>query len=444
MKNLTILAFIFLSLKLVAQIPTNGLIAKYDFDDRLSTVSLSDDVGTNNLTVKAVFVGSNATLATDRFGQTNAIKTIGTIYEADDFTPSGPNTPNPRGMSFSFWVNGSTIANNTGQTNHIIQEDIVNSDGTIKLGSYSINIRNGAIYMEAEYAVSTAVATSPYYIANNGWQHIVASYYSFSNNTGGAAHTGTLYVNGNPVDSFNTGHIRNFTNEIYPYGHSKINYFGGSTFTSDTSPSGEFDDFLIYSRALTDTEVYDLTTVGATGNTNEYCPSVNTNRFRFTSTSGITNTTVDISVVGTTPVDIAWVETGVGFIIPSQTVTSYTQGSTYTITGLKSGTEYTILAKSSCNSGAYTSLGTVTTTGTSLNTDSFSSTSFSVYPNPVQNTLTIQLEDTLKKAEIYTLLGKKVLESTSKEINTSNLAQGMYVLKVATDGKTAIQKIIKQ
>ena len=86
-----------------------------------------------------------------------------------------------------------------------------------------------------------------------------------------------------------------------------------------------------------------------------------------------------------------------------------------------------------------------TTGGNTLSLNNFSATSFSVYPNPVQNTLTIQLEDTLKKAEIYTLLGKKVLESTSKEINTSYLAQGMYLLKIeTTDGKTATQKIIKQ
>jgi len=81
----------------------------------------------------------------------------------------------------------------------------------------------------------------------------------------------------------------------------------------------------------------------------------------------------------------------------------------------------------------------------SLSTNNFTIIDFSVYPNPVQNTLVIQLEETLKKAEIYTILGEKVLESTSKTINTNSLAQGMYVLKVeTTNSKVATQKIIKE
>ena len=66
-------------------------------------------------------------------------------------------------------------------------------------------------------------------------------------------------------------------------------------------------------------------------------------------------------------------------------------------------------------------------------------------PNPTSNTFTINLKDeTLKKAVIYNQLGQQVKETTSNEVNISNLSNGVYFVKITSQsGKTATKKIIK-
>ena len=68
-----------------------------------------------------------------------------------------------------------------------------------------------------------------------------------------------------------------------------------------------------------------------------------------------------------------------------------------------------------------------------------------LYPNPVNNTLNIQIEDTLEKVEVYSILGKKVLEANTSSVNASNLSSGVYMLKVYTlKGKVGVKRFIKQ
>jgi len=70
---------------------------------------------------------------------------------------------------------------------------------------------------------------------------------------------------------------------------------------------------------------------------------------------------------------------------------------------------------------------------------------FKLYPNPVHNILNIQLEETLEKIELYSGLGRKVLESTNSSVNVSNLASGMYLLKVYTQkGKVGVKRFVKE
>jgi hypothetical protein len=69
-----------------------------------------------------------------------------------------------------------------------------------------------------------------------------------------------------------------------------------------------------------------------------------------------------------------------------------------------------------------------------------------VYPNP-NNTgklyITTSANDS-KKVEIYDVLGKKVVDTTlfSKELNVSNLKQGVYILKIKEGEATATRKLI--
>jgi hypothetical protein len=70
---------------------------------------------------------------------------------------------------------------------------------------------------------------------------------------------------------------------------------------------------------------------------------------------------------------------------------------------------------------------------------------FKLYPNPVRNILNIQLEETLEKIEFYSILGRKVLESNNSSVNVSNLASGIYLLKVYTqNGKVGVKRFVKE
>jgi aminopeptidase N len=68
-----------------------------------------------------------------------------------------------------------------------------------------------------------------------------------------------------------------------------------------------------------------------------------------------------------------------------------------------------------------------------------------LFPNPVDDFLSIKTSNniTINKVIIYSVLGKKVLESPKTEINLSKLNTGIYILKVDTDSGIIRKKIIK-
>lgn len=71
---------------------------------------------------------------------------------------------------------------------------------------------------------------------------------------------------------------------------------------------------------------------------------------------------------------------------------------------------------------------------------------FSMYPNPVSTTLTIQLQSNLElnAVTIYDSLGKKVKESTTKTLNLSKLSKGIYYVKVSSNMGEATKTIIEK
>lgn len=66
-----------------------------------------------------------------------------------------------------------------------------------------------------------------------------------------------------------------------------------------------------------------------------------------------------------------------------------------------------------------------------------------LYPNPVKDQLTIKTNDKIEKVEIYSQTGQLVKTADSKEINTSTLPKGNYILKIKTDKSTVTEKLIK-
>ena len=81
-----------------------------------------------------------------------------------------------------------------------------------------------------------------------------------------------------------------------------------------------------------------------------------------------------------------------------------------------------------------------------LNTENFytNNLGFNLYPNPANNILNIEMDSLVKSIEVYSLQGQKVLSATEKQINVSNLANGIYMVRVEDEsGAVATQKIIK-
>lgn len=99
--------------------------------------------------------------------------------------------------------------------------------------------------------------------------------------------------------------------------------------------------------------------------------------------------------------------------------------------------------------------GSITTPPCTLSSEDFE-TRFDVFvsPNPFENEFTINVpeEYQIKSIELYDLLGKRVLnfedinpENNQLKINTTNLSNGMYILKIKNDnGSTITKKLVKK
>lgn len=81
-----------------------------------------------------------------------------------------------------------------------------------------------------------------------------------------------------------------------------------------------------------------------------------------------------------------------------------------------------------------------------LSNTTFNTSTISLYPNPVQNVLTVQLTNNnyFKSVSIYDITGKKVKSSNSTSVNLNSLNTGMYLVKIETTNGTTTKKIIKQ
>ena len=124
----------------------------------------------------------------------------------------------------------------------------------------------------------------------------------------------------------------------------------------------------------------------------------------------------------------------------NQDLTCIQKDVTYTPSAINAGIYNTGWTK---DSGASYSNNCGATAGIS---DAAFANEITVYPNPVRSSLFIEANSfTVKTVTVFNVLGKKVLETNSKEVNVSELVKGLYLVKIeSTDGKIATKKIIKK
>lgn len=85
-----------------------------------------------------------------------------------------------------------------------------------------------------------------------------------------------------------------------------------------------------------------------------------------------------------------------------------------------------------------------------LGTNDFLSSKFSIYPNPVSNVINFSNDQNaiVSSVEMADLNGRVIkslkVNATEGQISVSDLATGMYMMKITTDQGVAVKKIIKQ
>lgn len=80
-----------------------------------------------------------------------------------------------------------------------------------------------------------------------------------------------------------------------------------------------------------------------------------------------------------------------------------------------------------------------------LSNSNFELKEISLYPNPTNSMFTVEVpNDTVKTISVVDVMGKVVVTSNVSTVDVSNLASGIYIVKVETTlGKTGTQKLVK-
>lgn len=84
--------------------------------------------------------------------------------------------------------------------------------------------------------------------------------------------------------------------------------------------------------------------------------------------------------------------------------------------------------------------------GNILGIEEYSLNNISIFPNPVQNELNIQLHNsiTVKQVNVYSITGQVVLKAqNTRKLDVFDLSPGVYLMKIETDRGDVTRKIIK-
>ena len=83
-----------------------------------------------------------------------------------------------------------------------------------------------------------------------------------------------------------------------------------------------------------------------------------------------------------------------------------------------------------------------------LNTNNYAFTEFKYYPNPIKNSLFISNNSEIDAVEITSVLGQKMMHkeinALQVEVDLSGFSNGIYFVKITSEGQEKIIKIIKQ
>ncbi|MEM9237271.1 MAG: LamG domain-containing protein [Verrucomicrobiota bacterium] len=222
-----------------------GLVAYYRFDEGEGGTA-ADTAGDDN--------PEDAT-ANGNIGWNDAFQLIGPAsLELDGnafLTVPTPFADDTTELTFSVWVNPDTDGGYKGVY-------AGRGDGaTSSLGNWGVNVENG--HADFRFASpggsSTGVDTADNsVIAAGGWYHLAMTW-----TTNGSTGTGKIYRNGSLITTTSSGISSNFVQPELGY------FIGNDPVIAGRIFDGRIDDLAVFDRALSDTEISEISTKGFQG-----------------------------------------------------------------------------------------------------------------------------------------------------------------------------------
>ena len=338
MKTKLFLVSLFLTVLTYAQIPTNGLVAQYNFD---SGATLVDGANGQDF----IQTGSALTTVTDRFGNPNSAISLNGDHLLRPDLNLGEN------VSYSFWI--KTQSNNYGT---IIDDSqrTGTSDAytTSNQRGYYIALNNGKVEghlrVRKPNGAHDNIVTSSHFIADDVWHHVVVRFYIHYTSSNGNYTARTIVF----VDGVKKGDEQKLLMPYYAtnnvIGFNSTGEIGVGTNRNETIQSTYkyndiIDDLLIYNRGLTSQEVRNIGTI------NNHCYIPDNSILSFDSlTENSANAVFDASGVGT--YDLAYHKLSEPF--SSATVINgitNSSGVSVALSNLSSSTLYKVYLRTSCS-----------------------------------------------------------------------------------------------
>jgi hypothetical protein len=142
-----------------------------------------------------------------------------------------------------------------------------------------------------------------------------------------------------------------------------------------------------------------------------------------------------VSLLNATGTGIVWYDAAtLGIVVPNPTV--LVDGTTYYASQTIDGCEST------------TRLAVTASVGACLDLENFDATNLQWYPNPTTGILNINYSKNIEEVSVINLLGQTLFTNKTKanevQLDLSKLPTASYFVKVVSDGKSKIIKVIKQ
>lgn len=136
------------------------------------------------------------------------------------------------------------------------------------------------------------------------------------------------------------------------------------------------------------------------------------------------------------------------YVVANDTTTVEVADNTYTFEGLEDGTVVTVMVQAICdedNTSDWSEATEFTFEGVGINNYGLNA---NVYPNPTRDVVNVECTVLGANLSVYDMFGKVVMNTTIQsertELNLSNVAPGVYMIRIANNNAITTVKVVKK